>query len=127
MNKVVLAGRLTKDPEQRQAGNTSVTRFSIAVNRDFKKDEADFINCVAFGKTGDAIAQFFSKGRPIMIVGRIQTGKYEKDGKTVYSTDVIVDSFEFMLKDNTEQGQAQSSPNYDNIGQGAGDDEEVPF
>ena len=76
---------------------TAVTRFSLAVTRPFKKDETDFINCIAFGKTGETIAQYFFKGSKIAIEGHIQTGSYDaKDGTKKYTTDVIVDRFEFV-------------------------------
>lgn len=99
MNKVILIGRLTKDPELNYTAGTgtAVCRFSIAVTRPFKKDETDFINCVAFNKTGETIAQYFTKGRPIAITGHIQTGSYDaKDGTKRYTTDVVVESFEFI-------------------------------
>ena len=99
MNKVILIGRLTKDPELRYAaGNgTAVCRFSVAVTRQFKRDEADFINCVAFGKTGETIAQYLTKGRQIAVTGSIRTGSYDaQDGSKRYTTDVAVDSFEFI-------------------------------
>ena len=98
MNKVILIGRLTKSPELKYAAGSerAVTRFSVAVNRPMKKDEADFINCVAFGKTAETIGQYLEKGSPIALEGRIQTGSYEKGEQTVYTTDVIVDRFEFV-------------------------------
>ena len=99
MNKVILMGRLTRDPEVRQSGDTVVARFSLAVDRRFKKDgdqTADFINCVAFGKTGEFIAKYAHKGTKFVIEGRIQTGSYtNKDGQKVYTTDVIVEQVEF--------------------------------
>ena len=128
MNRVFLSGRMVKDVELRttQSTGNSVAKFTIAVNRDFKKGETDFINCTAFGKTAETIDQFFSKGRPIMVMGRIQVGSYEKDGQKRYTTDVIVDNFEFMLRDNTEQGQTQSE-DYDDLGAGIPIGEDVPF
>lgn len=101
MNNVTLVGRLTKDPEQRTAGETEITRFSIAVNRPFKnKDgeyEADFLNCVAFGKTGDFIGKYFAKGMAIGLIGRIQTGSYvNQEGRKIYTTDIVTDSAEFV-------------------------------
>lgn len=128
MNRIFLTGRLVKDVELRtvQSTGNSVAKFTIAVNRDFKKGETDFINCTAFGKTAETIDQFFSKGRPIMVMGRIQVGSYEKDGQKRYTTDVIVDNFEFMLRDNTEQGQTQSE-DYDDLGAGIPLGEDVPF
>lgn len=115
MNKVILIGRLTKDPELNFAAGsgTAVTRFSLAVKRPFKKDESDFINCVAFGKTGETIAQYITKGRQLAVTGSIRTGSYDaKDGSKRYTTDIIVDSFEFL---GNGQGNNQSnSLNQDN-------------
>ena len=99
INKVVLLGRLTKDPELRYAegSGTAVCRFTVAINRQLKKDETDFINCVAFGKTGETIAQYITKGRQIAITGSIRTDSYDaKDGTKRYTTDVIVETFEFV-------------------------------
>lgn len=98
MNKVVLLGRMVKDPELRFApgSGTAVSRFTVAVNRQFKKDETDFISCVAFGKIAETISQYFVKGQQIAVVGSIRTGSYEKNGKKVYTTDVVVESFDFV-------------------------------
>ena len=99
MNKVVLIGRLTKDPDLKfTAGSgTAVSRFTVAVNRQFKKDETDFINCVAFGKTAETISPYLTKGRQIAVTGSIRTGSYEaQDGTKRYTTDVAVESFEFI-------------------------------
>lgn len=104
MNKVQLVGRLTRDPEIRysQGENATATaRFSVAVNRRFKNAEgnydADFINCVAFGKTAEFIEKYFRKGMAIGLTGRIQTGSYtNKDGQKVYTTDVVVEETEFV-------------------------------
>ena len=98
MNKTMLLGNLTKDPDLNYTAGTgtAVCRFTLAVARPFKKDEVDFINCVAFGKTGETIAQYFTKGRKIAVVGNIRTGSYEaQDGTKRYTTDVNVESFEF--------------------------------
>ena len=100
MNIVILTGRLTKDPEKRSTQNgTATTSFSMAVNRNYKNAEggydADFINCVAWRATADFIAKWFKKGSLINIVGSIQTRAYEKDGRKVYVTEVIVDKAEF--------------------------------
>jgi single-strand DNA-binding protein len=110
MNKVILMGRLTKDPETRQAGDTIVTRFSIAVDRRYKQDggqAADFPSCVAFGKTAEFINKYFHKGMKILLEGRLQTGDYtDKNGVKHYTTDVIADSVEFAESkkaDNTQQ------------------------
>ena len=108
MNKAILLGRLTRDPELRFAAGsgTAVSRFNIAINRQFKKDETDFINCIAFGKTAETISQYFTKGKQIGVVGRIQTGSYDKEGTKVYTTDVIVENFEFVDK---AEGQASGN------------------
>ena len=99
MNKVVLMGRLTRDPEVRQAGETQVTSFTIAVNRRKKEPEhdADFPRCVAFGKTAELIGKYFKKGSQICVAGHIQTGSYDhRDGYKVYTTDVIVEEMDFV-------------------------------
>ncbi|MGG7143571.1 single-stranded DNA-binding protein [Clostridium nigeriense] len=114
MNKVILIGRLTKDPDLNFAAGTgtAVCRFSLAVTRPFKKDETDFINCIAFGKTGETIAQYLTKGRQVAIAGRIQTGSYDaKDGTKRYTTDVVVESFEFIGNSNGNNSQGEASNN----------------
>ena len=106
MNNVNLVGRLARDPEVRysQGGNaTCVARYTLAVSRPFKngegKQEADFISCVAFGKAGEFAEKYLTKGMMIGVTGRIQTGSYDdKDGKKVYTTDVIVATQEFCEK-----------------------------
>ena len=103
MNKVILIGRLTKDPELRYAAGsgTAVCRFTLAVARQFKKDETDFINCIAFNKQGEAIAQYVTKGRQLAVTGNIRTGSYDgKDGTKRYTTDILVESFEFIGNSN---------------------------
>ena len=101
MNKVILIGRLTKDPELRTiATGNATTSFTIAVNRNFTNQngerEADFINCVAFGRQAEFAEKYFHKGIRIVITGRIQTGSYtNKDGVRVYTTDIIVEEQEF--------------------------------
>ncbi|MDK0903535.1 single-stranded DNA-binding protein [Clostridium perfringens] len=103
MNKVVLVGRLTKDPELRFTANkgTAVTRFTLAVNRDYKKEdgtqEADFINCIAYSKRAEVIAQYLTKGKRFSIAGSIRTGSYDaQDGTRRYTTYVVVDGFDFI-------------------------------
>ena len=114
MNKVILIGRLTRDPELNFAAGsgTAVTRFSLAVTRPFKKDETDFINCIAFGKTGETIAQYLTKGRQLAVTGSIRTGSYDaKDGTKRYTTDIVVDSFEFIgsgQANNNQDGKSNS-------------------
>jgi single-strand DNA-binding protein len=118
MNKVVILGRLTKDPDLRfTASNTAVSRFTVAVNRQFKKDETDFINCVAFGKIAETISQYLTKGRQIAVTGSIRTGSYDAtDGTKRYTTDVAVESFEFIgSKENNTQSDAFSGGFSDDI------------
>lgn len=120
MNKVILIGRLTKDPELNFAAGTgtAVCRFAIAVTRPFKKDETDFINCIAFGKTGETIAQYLTKGRQLAVTGSIRTGSYDaKDGTKRYTTDIVVDSFEFIGsgQGNNNQATQQSNSNQDSF------------
>ena len=103
MNKVILMGRLTRDPEVRYSQGeqaTAVARYTIAVDRRFRRDgdlqTADFIGCVAFGRQGEFAEKYLRKGTKIAITGRIQTGSYtNKDGQRVYTTDVVVEEQEF--------------------------------
>ena len=102
MNKVFLVGRLTRDPDLRYgASNNAVMRSSIAVDRQFTNQngerEADFINIVAFGNRAETMKKYLTKGSQIAVSGRIQTGSYDgQDGKRVYTTDVVVDEFQFL-------------------------------
>ena len=110
MNTVNLVGRLTRDPELKTSNNgTDIVRFTVAVDRRFKnKDtgeyEADFPSCTAFGQTAQFVSKYFSKGQRIGLTGRLQTGKYDKDGVTIYTTDVIVDNVEFVESKNSDSG-----------------------
>lgn len=138
MNKVILIGRLTKDPELRYAAGsgTAVCRFTLAVARQFKKDETDFINCIAFNKQGEAIAQYVTKGRQLAVVGNIRTGSYDgQDGIKRYTTDVIVESFEFIGNSNNGNANTNNQNNdYWNMSTDNGfgveepiDDGDMPF
>jgi len=104
MNKVVLIGRLTRDPEirysnQQDGTQMAIARYSLAVDRKGKDSGADFISCVAFGKQGEFAEKYLKKGIKIGVSGRIQTGSYTKqDGQKVYTTDVIVEDHEFCEK-----------------------------
>ena len=116
MNKVILMGRLVSDPEvnySKGENQTAIARYRLAVNRKFKRDgepEADFINCVAFGKSGEFVEKYLSKGMKIAVTGRIQTGSYEnKEGQRVYTTDIIVEEHEFCESKNTNGGGASQS------------------
>lgn len=100
MNKTILMGRLTKDVELKYSNsNVAFASFTVAVNREFVKEgeerQADFIMCKAFGKTAEFVSKYFSKGKMISLVGRIQTGNYEKDGTKVFTTDVMVEKVYF--------------------------------
>ena len=139
MNKVILIGRLTKDPETRYSqgqSSTCISRYSLAVDRQFKRDgeqTADFLNCVAFGKQGEFAEKYLKKGTKIAVTGRLQTGSYtDRDGKKVYTTDVVVESHEFVESKKESDQETQSSP-YGSIGTDGfmnipdGIDEELPF
>ena len=135
MNKVNLMGRLTHDPEVRytQGENAmAVARYSLAVDRRYKKEseqEADFINCVAFGKNGEFAEKYLRKGIKIAISGRIQTGSYtDKDGKKIYTTDIVVEEHFFCESKGATQEQSQpttSSDGFMNVPDVP--DEELPF
>lgn len=137
MNKVILMGRLTKDPDVRYSQANppvAVARYSLAVHKRFKKEgeqDADFINCIALGKNGEFAEKFLKKGMQISIVGRIQTGSYtDKDGKKIYTTDVVVEEHYFTesKKDSQTSSNAPSDsteafyPVDENV-----DDADLPF
>ena len=116
MNKVILMGRLTKDPVVRysQGENASaVARFTLAVDRRFKRNTdqtADFISCVAFGKTAEFIEKYFKQGTKVVGSGRIQTGSYtNKDGQKVYTTDVVLEEVEFAESKKSADSNAPAS------------------
>ena len=115
MNKVTESGRLTKDAEitYTQGNNMAVARFTLAVDRRFKQEgqpTADFIRCIAFGKTAEFFERFGRKGTKFLIEGRIQTGSYtNKDGNKVYTTDVVVEEYEFAESKNAN-GSSPSQP-----------------
>ena len=122
MNKVILMGRLTRDPEVRYSQGeqaTAIARYTIAVDRRFRRDNdqqtADFIPCVAFGRLGEFAEKYLHKGTKILAEGRIQTGSYtNKDGVKVYTTEVVVENQEFA-----ESKNAQGNGGYANAGQSA--------
>ena len=147
MNKVILMGRLTRDPEVRysQGDNaTAVARYSLAVDRRFRREgeaTADFINCVAFGRNAEFAERYLRQGTKIAITGRIQTGSYtNRDGVKVYTTDIVVEEHEFA-ESKAAGGASTSNSNYQaspapspsaDIGDGFmnipdGIDEELPF
>ena len=116
MNKVILIGRLTRDPETRYGGptNTAIARFSIAVDRRFKREgqpTADFFNCTAFGRTGEFVEKYLRKGTKILLEGEIQNDNYtNKDGNMVYSVRVIVNNIEFAESKNAAGGGGGFTP-----------------
>ena len=113
MNKVLLIGRLTRDAELSQSGST-YAKFSLAVNRQFKdKDgskKADFINCVAFGKTAEVLTQYTQKGSQIGVEGSLQVSSYEKNGVKQFSTSVVVESIEFLGSKGEQEQQSYQQP-----------------
>lgn len=143
MNKVMLMGRLTRDPEVRYTQGeqpVAVARYTLAVDRRFKKNDdqqpADFIGCTAFGRLGEFAEKYLHQGIKIAIAGRIQTGSYtNKDGQKVYTTDVVVEECEFAESKNASGGGGNTGSGYlpasvvkdgfMNIPDGA--DEELPF
>ena len=116
MNKVILMGRLTRDPEIRYSQNGEqmcIARYTLAVDRKFKKQgdgqTADFISCIAFGKSAEFAEKYLKQGTKIAITGRIQTGSYTKDGNKVYTTDVVVEEQEFCESKNANNSNSQQS------------------
>lgn len=140
MNSVSLIGRLTKDPDVRYGAESqlAVARFSIAIDRGKDKNGqsrgTDFPNIVCFGKTAELVERYVSKGRLVGIQGRVQTGKYEKDGRTIYTTDILADRVEFLdwgdknENDGERQSSGTSKPSFD-VPEGFGTltDDDIPF
>ena len=141
MNKAILVGRLTKDPELKTtAGGVNVCSFTIAVNRRFKNAEgnydADFINCVAWRQQAEFLSRFFAKGRMVGVIGTIQTRNYERDGQRVYVTEIVVDEISFVDSrsqgDGAPQGAAAPQANTNSFGADDGffpapADDDLPF
>lgn len=146
MNKVILMGRLTRDPEVRYSQGENplaIARYTLAVDRRFSRggdnqQTADFISCVAFGKGGEFAEKYLRKGIKIVVTGRIQTGSYtNRDGQTVYTTEVVAEDQEFAESKNSNSGsEGGFSGNSRPAPSGAGDgfmnipdgiDEELPF
>ena len=142
MNNVILSGRLTRDPEVRHSQNGNedriVARYTLAVDRVYSKEnqQADFINCVEFGKLAEFAEKYFYKGIKLIVRGRIQTGSYtNRDGVKVYTTDIIVESHEFAESKRTSEQNSNApisgdvpavgSDGFMNIPDGL--DEELPF
>lgn len=139
MNKVILMGRLTRDPEVRYTQGEqamAVARYTLAVDRRGKNQEnsADFIQCVAFGKAGEFAERYLHKGTKIVLTGRIQTGSYtNKEGQRVYTTDIVAEDQEFAESKNTESSgtyskqSAQETQHSDNGFMSVDENSELPF
>lgn len=147
MNKVILIGRLTRDPEVRYssgASSTAIANFSIAVDRRFKREgdpDADFFDCTAFGKQAEFVERYLKKGTKMVVVGRLQNDNYtNKEGQKVYRIRIMVDELEFAESKNAAGGNGQAGGDYQpgakpqpmaaadgfmNISEGI--DEELPF
>lgn len=113
MNKVILMGRLTKDPDVRGEGTSMVGRYTLAVDRRFKRegeDNTDFISCVAFGKGAEFAQKYLKKGTKVVVCGRIQTGSYtNKDGAKIYTTDVVVEEHDFAESKGSSGNNAEGN------------------
>lgn len=138
MNKVILMGRLTRDPEVRYSqgeNSLAISRYTLAVDRKYKKageQDADFINCVAFGKTAEFAEKYLKQGIKIIVTGRIQTGSYtNKEGQKVYTTEVVIEEQEFAESKSASNDSGRPLPSqaegdgFMSIPEGI--DEEFPF
>ncbi len=138
MNKVILMGRLTRDPEVRYASgdNLAIARYTLAVDRRFHRDgeaTADFINCVTFGRAAEFAEKYLRQGTKIVVSGRIQTGSYtNRDGHKIYTTEIVVEEQEFAEGKNAGSGSSRPQPapetdpdGFMNIPEGI--EEEMPF
>lgn len=125
MNKVILMGRLVKNPEVKYSQDQSaIARYTLAVDR--IKDGTDFINCVAFTKSAEFAEKYFTKGMKVAVVGRIQTGSYKnKDGQTVYTTEVVIENQEFCESKKAEEAPKAEATGWMNVPEGIED--ELPF
>lgn len=133
MNKVILKGFITKDPEIKEFGeNKKVANFTIAINRRFKKNETDFINCIAWNQLADFIVKYFAKGSEIAVVGRIEIDKYtNSEGKTQYAAKINIEEAYFTgkksdINNNTDKSNSEKI-NSSNNSKANKDDDDVPF
>lgn len=137
INRAILVGRLTRDPELRYTGNgTAAASFSLAVNRQFKNQqgerEADFINCVIWRKAAETFCNYTHKGSQVAIDGRIQTRNYENsEGSRVYVTEIVVENFSFLDSGNGSEGKKKTSSKGDPFASNGDsidiDDDDLPF
>jgi len=128
MNKCQFSGRTTKEPELKiLPSGKAVCNFTLAVRRDFKNQsgeyESDFLNCVAYGKTGELIADYVKKGAWFTVWGRVQIRKYEKDGVNHYFTEIILEGFDFPPKNSSSENTGGSS----SLGHEVNLDDDIPF
>ena len=131
MNRTILMGRLTKNPDVRYTNDgMCIARYTLAVDRRGKDKGADFISCIAFGKSGEFAEKFLQKGTKIAVVGRIQTGSYEnKEGQKIFTTDVVVEDQEFCesKQTKTEQKHEETVDGWTRIADNVDIEEELPF
>jgi len=138
LNKIILIGRLTRDPELKYSGQgTAVANFTLAVNRKFKKEETDFVPCVVWRQSAEFAANYGSKGRLTMVDGRLQVRSYEnQEGKKVYVTEVVVDDIKFLDKSDKSGDKPTNSAQtgFEDLGKeirlediDIADDQEIPF
>lgn len=135
MNYVSLLGRLTKDVELKQTSTgKTYCRFTLAVKKEYASDGADFINCVAWDKRAEFLANYFAKGQRVLIQGRLNTGSYEVNGEKRFTTDVLVDKVSFVEAQQSSQGNQYDNkstsidiPQEDNMEDESFDDDEFPF
>ena len=132
MNKVILMGRLAREPEVRYSQGTeplAIARYTLAVNRRFKRQgepEADFINCVAFGKTGEFAEKYFKKGQMVAITGRLQVRSWDKDGERRYTTEVIIEEQHFAESKNSQPAAAEQGRKDTGEGKAAKENGQAP-
>lgn len=130
MNTVILMGRLTKDPDVRYTKEkTAIARYRLAVDRRFKKDETDYFDCVAFGHAAEFVEKYCKQGTKLIVQGRLQNNNYkDKDGKTVYGNQIVVESQEFAeSKKEAQKPEPKPEPDDDGFMIPEGVDEELPF
>ena len=111
MNICILTGNLCKDIELQKKGETELLKNTIAIKDSYNKEQTDFINIIAWGKTAKFIHDYFEKGRKITVQGRIKTGSYEKDGRKIYTTDIVVKEVYFADSKNLDESKKNSSSN----------------
>lgn len=132
MNKWIGIGRLTKDPEVRHTTTQNgedfaIARYTLAIDRRGKDAGADFIPCVAFGKSGEFAEKYLSKGTKMAVVGRIQTGSYEKNGKKVYTTEVVIEEQEFAESKKSAEEAQPTAPSEGFMDVPGNASEDLPF